>query len=257
MTTARFPRTSRTALSAAALTIIAGLMGCGADRSTQQMTADLERDLQLAETAQRPRTQVVSVIEGGPIGAPSGTASGRRDAVPTPRRAPRAQPRAAVQEAPVTNNVQEAPAPAVLVAEAEPMPAPVPESVAEAPSPEPAIVVIPAGRGPSAGESEGRGDHGTVGTGRRGGGWGTVIGVIIRGGSAGIDNCEEHDRRAGRRGGAGGMGGGVRGGGTRGGMGGGGTVIITGRPGRGGIGDRMDGVIGTVAGTPRSPYPRH
>lgn len=175
------------------------------------MTADLERDLQLAVAAQKPRTQVVSVIEGGqPPNAPSGDAKGRRDAVSVKRQAPRPTESPVVQETAALPQLDAAAAPAVQVTETvEPAPAPIPEPSIEAPSGD--IGTMPAS-GPSAGSGSGEGSS------RRGGGWGTAIGAIIRGASAGVDNCGEHDRPR-RRGGNGYPMGGMGGMGT---MGGGG-----------------------------------
>lgn len=189
------------------------------------MTADLERDLNLAGNARAPQTAVVSALEGGPRNTLSGAQRGRRDAVPTLRPQPRPVPPAEVQETAVTSALEEATAPAVAVtATVEPTPTPVPEPVAPAPEPDP--VSGPVSRGPS----DGRGEM-SRGEGRRGGGLGTLIGVIIRGGGAGIDHCEEHDRRrAGRRGG---MGGGI---------------IVAGPGGWG-------GPIGASGGTPRTTFP--
>jgi len=207
VTHSRPTRHIRTAAAAGAITLLA--LGCGSDRTQGAMTADLERDLQLASSAVRPSNAVVSAIEGGPTNAPSGDEQGRRDNVVRPRRAPRPTPNATqLQEAPSSNVAEEAPAPAVVTAEATPAPAPVPEAGNEAPAPRPTWGVIyddgPSnGRGPS----DGRGDQGT-GRGRTGGGWGGT-GVIIRGGGAGDDHCEPPGRR---RGGMGGMGGGIIGG---------------------------------------------
>jgi hypothetical protein len=199
------------------------------------MTADLERDLDLAANARAPQTAVVSALEGGPRAAPSGTERGRRDAVPAPRPQPRPVAQAEMQETTVAAEPEESPAPAVTVtATVEPAPAPVFEPAVHLPEPEP--VSGPMSRGPSdgRGDDEGRGEMGR-GEGRRGGGLGTLIGVIIRGGGAGVDNCEEHDRRrAGRRGGMGGMGGGI---------------MVAGPGGWG-------GPIGANGGTPRTTFPR-
>lgn len=194
-------RVSRGPLFVAAV-VAAGLLGCGGSRDQAEMTADLERDLDLALRARSPRTMVVSVLEGGPPGAPSGTARGRRDAVPTPRPAPRP----AVEGPTAETAAADAPEAATSSAEVEPIEpatAPTPEPATEQPvaAPEPATDARPADHGPTAeaGEADGRGEV-ERGQGRRGAGWGTLIGVIIRGGAAGIDNCEAHDRRrAGRR----------------------------------------------------------
>lgn len=235
----RNQRRSRGRISRGQLLVVslvaAGLLGCGGSREHGEMTADLERDLDLAVNARPPQTMVVSVLEGGPRNAPSGTERGRRDAVRARRPAPRPSPDAVPQETEAVESLDESEAPMVAVTEqVEPSPAPVPEPAIEAPAPDP--VPGPVVHGPSAGtgDAEGHGDAGR-GQGRRGGGWGTLIGVIIRGGSAGIDNCEEHDRRRGRR--------------TGGGYGGG---VIT----AGGV---MGGVIGGVIanGGVRPTFPRY
>lgn len=220
-------------MAAAGLTV-AGLLGCGGTGEQGAMTADLERDLDLAVNARAPQTAVVSALEGGPRNEPSGSERGRRDVVTTPRPRPRPSPEADVQETAATPQLEEAPAPAVAVtATVEPTPAPVPEPAARAPEPEPVSGPMSHGPNDAIGEADGRGEVGR-GQGRRGGGFGTLIGVIIRGGGAGVDNCEEHDRRrAGRRGGMGGMGG----------------IIVAGPGGWG-------GPIGANGGTPRTTFPR-
>lgn len=208
---------------AAGMATVFALAGCGGDRDQSAMTADLERDLQLATTAARPRTAVVSALEGGPTGAPSGDQRGRRDAVPTPRLAPRPKPSAPVAETVTSESVDVAPAAATVTPErVEPSPSPSPEpGVQQAPPDLSTEAVATSGPSDRGNETEGR-DRGTGSTsvgngdgGRRGGGWGGIIGVVIRGGGAGIDHCEEHDRRrnGGRNGGRIGAGmGGVTGG---------------------------------------------
>lgn len=154
------------------------------------MTADLERDLQMAVTAQRPHTQVVSAIEGGPPNGPSGEQKGRRDNIPVPKKAPTPTPQAELQETAALPQLDMSKAPSVEVTEhVEAAPTPVPEPSIEAPSHDIGI----ASGGPNAAGSGGEG------TARRGGGWGTAIGAIIRGTSAGVDNCGPHDRRGGAR----------------------------------------------------------
>ena len=181
---------------------VLGMAGCGGEEPGA-MTPDLERDLQMAVNAQRPRTAVVSALEGGVAGAPSGNQQGRREAVATPRRAPRPTPQAEEQETAAAPTVDETPAPAVVVAEqVEPTPAPAPDPTPQIPST--GGISYPTERGPSAGGvmDEGRGERGGEGMGRgRGGGMGGVIGVIIRGGSAGVDHCGPNDGRRGRNGG--------------------------------------------------------
>lgn len=230
-TTRMLSRAAMAAAGGAISVLVAGLMGCGGSGEPTAMTADLERDLDLATNARRPQTAVVSALEGGPRRAPSGTERGQRDAVPVPRRQPRPAPEAEVQEVAVASTSEETPAPTVAVTTTvEPTPAPVPEPSPQVPEP----VSGPILHGPSdgTGDAIGTGEVGRGG-GRRGGGFGTLIGVIIRGGSAGVDNCEEHDRRRNGR---------------RGGMGGG---IITAGPGGWG------GPIGANGGTPRTTFPRN
>jgi len=219
-------RKAMTTVAMSGLAVTLALAGCGSSKGDDGMTADLERDLSLALAAERPRTAVVSALEGGPTGAPSGTAPGRRDAVQTPRRAPRPTLQAEVQETATSEMIGEAPIPAEVVAEATQAPAPGPES--ETPAPSATVIDMSPGSGTvtttAAGTGRDRGESG-----RRGGGMGGMIGVIIRGGGAGEDHCEIHDRRRGRNGGmAGGMIGTVIG---RGGMGGygGGIIMPNGR----------------------------
>ncbi len=211
-------KTMKTAAVVSGLAAVFALGGCGGERDQAGMSVDLERDLQLATAAERPRTAVVSAIEGGPTGAPSGDQRGRRDAVPTPRRTARPTPSAPVNETVSSESVDEAPASATVTTEAvEPTPAPSPEPGVQAPpdlSTEAVATAGPAARGDEdAGRDRGTGS-GNVGNGdggRRGGGWGGIIGVVIRGGGAGEDHCEEHDRRRNggrigtRMGGAGGI----------------------------------------------------
>lgn len=195
-------KTMKTAAVVSGMAAVFALGGCGGERDQAAMTADLERDLQLATAAERPRTAVVSAIEGGPTGAPSGDQVGRRDAVPTPRRTARPTPSAPVTETVSSESVSEAPAPALVTTErVEPTPAPSPEPGVQAPpdlSTEAVATSGPSARGDDdAGHDRGTGS-GPVGNGdggRRGGGWGGIIGVVIRGGGAGDDHCEEHDRR--------------------------------------------------------------
>jgi hypothetical protein len=207
------PLSSTTLRLTSATTLALVALGCGSDRTAGVMTADLERDLAMASSAVHPQNQVVSAIEGGPQNAPSGEQRGRRDNVVRPQRAPRANPKSAqVQDAPVTEQVAEAPAPVVEVANATPAPAPAPTAGNDAPAPRPTWGVIydegqNTGRGPSD-------NTGTSATGRgrdgRDGGWGGPGGVIIRGGSAGEDHCEPRGgmgRRGRMPGGMGGMGG--------------------------------------------------
>ena len=203
----RMRKTLKAAAVGSGMAVVFTLAGCGADRDPSAMTADLERDLQLATVAKLPRTAVVSALEGGPTGAPSGAMTGRRDAVPTARRSVRPTPSAAITETVSNESVDETPAPATVATErVEPTPASSPEPGVQAPpdlSTEAVTTSGPTARGDDdAGRDRGRGGgngngggNGDGGGGRRGGGWGGIIGVVIRGGGAGDDHCEEHDRR--------------------------------------------------------------
>ncbi len=206
----RVRKTMKSAAIVSGMAAVFALGGCGGERDQAAMTADLERDLQMATAAERPRTAVVSALEGGPTGAPSGDQVGRRDAVPTPRRTARPTPSAPITETVSSESVSDAPAPAVVTTErVEPTPAPSPEPGVQAPpdlSTEAEATSGPSARGDEEAGSDrgtGSGNVGNGDSGRRGGGWGGIIGVVIRGASAGVDNCEEHDRRrtGGRNGG--------------------------------------------------------
>jgi hypothetical protein len=190
-----------TAVVVAGMAAVFALGGCGGERDRAGMSVDLERDLELATAAARPRTAVVSAIEGGPTGAPSGNQRGRRDAVPTARRTARPTPIAPVTETVSMESMADAPAPVVLTpAAVEPTPAPVPEPTVQAPpdlSTEASSTpgVVDRGHDDEADRDRGAGHDGRGEGTRRGGGWGGIIGVVIRGGAAGVDHCEEHDRR--------------------------------------------------------------
>lgn len=212
----RMRKTLKAAAVGSGMAVVFTLAGCGADRDPSAMTADLERDLQLATVAELPRTAVVSALEGGPTGARSGDMIGRREAVPTARRSVRPMPSAAITETVSNESVDETPdetlGPATVATErVKPTPASSAEPGVQAPpdlSTEAVTASGPTARGDDdAGRDRGRGG-GNVGDGngnggRRGGGWGGIIGVVIRGGGAGDDHCEEHDRRrnGGRNGG--------------------------------------------------------
>jgi len=213
------------ALSAFAATLV--LAGCGGNgRSTADgMTADLERDLQLASTVRQSRTQAVSAVELEANGAPSGSSRGQRAMVRRPKRAP--------VESPSTTTAEVA---APSVAAEDPAPTLSPTMTESAPEPAPSPVIDPIsaveGRGPYIGSSSGTSgtDDGDRGRGDNGRGRG---GVIIRGGRAGDDHCEP---RGGRRPGAG--------------MGGIGGNI-------GNIGTVIGMIGGMAGGGRRTPYPRY
>lgn len=159
---------------------------------TEQQPVDegLRKDLELAFTASpitlasSPKgAQVVSAIERT-APAPKRVAPSQRAVrhVPAPSRV---QAPVEVEEADVAEEVEPAP---VEVAE-------VPEEVAPVPSARPRPVESPATGG-------GYGDIGDIGGGGRGASVGTIIGVVLRGGHAGVDDCDPRvDGRRGRRGG--------------------------------------------------------
>ncbi|MEO7362177.1 MAG: hypothetical protein ABI120_17740 [Gemmatimonadaceae bacterium] len=165
------------------------------------MTADLERDLNLATSVQTTRTGIVSAIEQGRNGAPSGTSKGARMVVPTRKRAPGAAPAPTIAEvaiAPAEVN----PEPALSADVSAPTSAAATTAIAvvAATAPDPDATIDMPG-GPSAGTSS-EGVHNTGNTGRgaegnRGGTMGRIggmIGVVLRGGSAGDDHCEPPGR---------------------------------------------------------------
>ncbi len=193
------------------------------------MTADLERDLQMASTARPSRSQAVSAVELVANGGPSGRERGARALVRTPRHAPVESPSAHVNEVAAPETPAEELAPLIAPTMTESAPAAAPAPVVEP-------VATTDGHGPYVGTTSGthsggndRGnDDGERGRGR---------GVIIRGGGAGDDHCERHPR-------------------------GGRPGVMVG--GMGGIGGRIGGNIGAIGtvigvlggGGRRSPYPR-
>lgn len=198
----RVRKSMKSAAVVSGMAAVFALGGCGGERDQSAMTADLERDLQMATAAERPRTAVISAIEGGPTGAPSGDQVGRRDAVPRPRRTARPTAQAPMTETVSAESPDATPAPVAVTTErVEPSPSPSPEPGVQAPpdlSTEAVAISGPSARGDDdAGRDRGNGtgNAGNGGNGRRGGGWGGIIGVVIRGGGAGEDHCEEHDRR--------------------------------------------------------------
>lgn len=209
----------------AVLAVSIAFVGCRNDSraATEGMTADLERDLQLASTVRAPRTQAVSAVELIANGGPSGNRRGERSLVRTPRRAPVQSRSETEQEVAAPNVAADDAAPRVSPTMTESAPAPAPAPVNE---PTAATGDLGVFVGTSAG-TYGTADEGTRGRGDDGRGRGT--GVIIRGGAAGDDHCEP---RGGRRGGIGG----------------------------GGIGGNI-GTIGTVIGIMgggrRTPFPRY
>lgn len=185
----------------AAGSVAAGVVMMRAPGDT--MTADLERDLSLATSVQTTRTGVVSAIEQGRNGAPSGSAKGERMVVPTRKRAPIAAPSATVAAAPVAPP-DVSPEPTVIAPPDLSVPTATSSTSAEtqvvAATPDPSANT-PAPGGPSDTPSnEGRRGSGVIYGGTGGGTAGTsgrmggIVGVILRGGSAGDDNCEPRGR---------------------------------------------------------------
>ena len=199
-----FVRTIPT-LSAMALTL--ALAACRNDAHTgpDAMTADLDRDLQLASSAHSTRAQAVSAVELTSNDGPSGNQRGERSMVTVTRRAPVASHSSKVSDVAVPNlpALQHGPAVAPTVTESAPAPAhgPSAETVASADQGQGVAAAVGANTGSS--ESYGRGNGGN------GSGSGPAI---IRGGPAGQDHCSPHGRHGGGM--MGGMGG-ILGGGRR------------------------------------------
>lgn len=207
------------------LAVSVAFAGCRSDARTAPdgMTADLERDLQLASTVRAPRTQAVSAVELLADGAPSGRSRGERSLVRTPRRAPTQSPSATEEEVAAADVASDDAAARIspTMTESAPAPAPAPANEPTASTGDLGVFV-----GTSSG-TYGTGNEGTRGRGDEG--RGRSPGVIIRGGAAGDDHCEP---RGGRRGGMG----------------------------NGGIGGNI-GTIGTIIGIMggghRTPFPRY
>lgn len=181
-------------------------VGIAAGRTppAESMTADIERDLEMASSAAPRRTAVVSALEQGRSGAPSGNSKGARMAVPTQKRAPTAAPSRRQLEAPVEheNTHDTAPDPEPAVSQPETVVASAAGASTEAAPPDlsyptPAEAQS-AGTGTGSGSGAGVGSSGT-GNGRRGSGAGAaagaVLGAILRGATVGVDHCEPPSRR--------------------------------------------------------------
>lgn len=201
------------AVPAAAMVGLLAACSSAPQSDTAELASDLQKDLELAKasslelaSSSRARTEVISGVEAGLAGA---TLAGDRAPLPTPK--PRARPertpvlRHAAQQtvdAPVASVAEETPAPAteeVVAPAATVAAAPAPEPAA-APVPEPVVLAGPQTTEDGAGASRPRdpGGWGDAGTGDvgRGGGWGGLAGVIIRGGTIGDgDHCEIRPRR--------------------------------------------------------------
>ncbi|HYW30388.1 MAG TPA: hypothetical protein VE869_02695 [Gemmatimonas sp.] len=184
-------------VAASAVAAAMAIVGCsgGDKRGDDGITADLERDLALATAPRANRTAVVSAVEGGPTGAPSGSQRGQRAPVRVNRRAPAPSATDVVQEVAAPEITADLPAPTIGadLSESAPAPSPVsePEHAPTAVDVDETTIVS----GPSAG-GDGDGQRG-----RRGGGIGGLIGAVIRGAVVDGDHCERHDGRRGRGGG--------------------------------------------------------
>jgi hypothetical protein len=162
--------------AAALLALACGTKGQGDQAARDSLNRDLEmvsaKGIELASAQGAPTTQIVSAIERTPVRAPRQGAASR---APRKAQVPAPAPIVAPEAEPAVAEVVE---PAVVAQ------APEPEPEAQAPAPEPTVVPVSY---PTGGSGEiGRGG------GRRGGGLGGIFGVIIRGGSAGVDHCERH-----------------------------------------------------------------
>jgi hypothetical protein len=179
--------------------VMLAAVACGRSEKDAKLSADLRKDLdrasssrvELASSARGYRpTQVVSAIE-----QPKGAEPVRRTVTkrPIPKPAAATQPEVATSPAPEPTPTVEAPAPVDQTVAEAPSPAPAP---ATTPAEEPAVVTRPR---PIPISYPGDGDRGAG----QGGGVdiGTaigIIGVVIRGGTGGIDHCDP--RTDGRRG---------------------------------------------------------
>ena len=213
----------RTFVKLAVLAGAAAIVGCGGpgrEPGADDLSADLRRDLDLASSASlglassaRPyeRMRVVSAVEKVPLAhRPTATAK-----APDPRRAgrravrdPHAKTRARVPTTKVGNgapDVPDEPEAPTAVAQA---PAPEPDDTGEpagegagapepqpAPRPTPIPIPVGGGGGGGGGAYPGRGP----GPGPIGDVIGVAVGVVIRGGHAGIDHCDERDIAINRR----------------------------------------------------------
>jgi|GEM_PF-1879579 len=219
-----FVRSIRILSAFSVLTATLAVAACQSNARTAPdgMTADLERDLQLASKVRSSMPQAVSAIELGERGGPSGSSRGTRDAVRTPRRAPSPSPAAQLAQVAVPDlpPADHTPTIATTMTEATQAPAP-------APVVEPVAVGAEHG-GPYIGTSPEPYGGGGGGGGSNTGDWGrgrgdgrTGTGAIIRGGGPGEDHCEPRGRRM---------------------------------P-MGGVG--IGGIIGTLGGGGRAPFPRY
>jgi hypothetical protein len=192
----------------ASLAVVVAFAGCkdNTPPRNEAMTADLERDLNLVSSAKPKSMQIVSALEQGPLGAPSGRNKGRRAPIRTPKGVPEADPTATEQEVVPTNLAGNSPAPVVGVSVTQTAPSSGPSVIVEPsiPSAEPEPGIVPGSQIPT--EDGGIGsNHGRINGGAIRGIIGGAIGVIIRGGMVGDDHCKPRgaDRGIGAIGGMG------------------------------------------------------
>ena len=191
-------RTITKSLMAAAVAFVAAACG-GSQGPTTELPADLRKDLELAKasglelaSSQRSPDAVVSALEIAPAGKAE-----QGDVAPRPVRRRQAPPEPAPAPSPSAEATEEAPvASEEAVAEAvvdevpvEAAPAEVQEEVAPAPavSEEPQVVTGPQAI-PEEGSAPVRRPRGGLG------GLGGIIGVVVRGGTMGVDDCAIHPR---------------------------------------------------------------
>ena len=159
--------------------------------ANEAMTADIERDLELAAATPAARTRVVSALEQGRNGAPSGQSRGARMVVPTKQRAPSAAASRQVMDAPVEHEHAEAPAPSPSSTPSDPVAiaSSTGESSTDAAPPDLSYPTPAEAPATGAGRAQGTGNDGR-GVGRTGMGVaGAVLGAILRGSSVGHDKC--------------------------------------------------------------------
>lgn len=166
--------------AAALFALACGSKGEGDQAARDALSRDLEmvsaKGLELANAQSAPATQIVSEMERTPVRAPR---QGSASRTPKKARVPAPAPVIAPLAEPPVAEVAEVVQPAVVAQ------APAPEAV-EAPAPASEPLIVPVSYPTGGSGSEGRGG------GRRGGGLGGIFGVVIRGGSAGVDHCERH-----------------------------------------------------------------
>lgn len=164
----------------ASVSLVLSVVACTGRGERGAIDAELRRDLAVASGLELPQrsyqpVRFVSPIESSPEARKPRSASRRSSAPPSAAASPAPQSPDSMPRA-------EAPAPAVAAAmPSNPTPEPeeVPRIPVVAPRPVPVSVDFPA---------EGSSGSGSAGP-REGPDIGTIIGVVIRGGSVGVDRC--------------------------------------------------------------------